>query len=533
MKSRNKKQLRPRKVNNPVVLVVLDGWGISEPGETNAISLAKTPNFDTLKKEFGSVSICASGECVGLTRGQMGNSEVGHLTIGAGRVVFQDLMRVYDEISSGRLAKNRTLVNSLQLARKRGSTVHLLGLLSDGGVHSHYDHLLALLKIAENSGINRIMVHVFLDGRDTPPKSGYAFLTRLEEYVKNRPEVKVGTISGRYYAMDRDNRWDRTKMTYDAITFGEGEKFDDPIKAVEKSYYDGVNDEFVVPKAERHYAGISDGDLLIFYNFRPDRARQLTKAISQEARDFDNLFDRNEAKRPRRINFVSMTVYDPKLKNVKALLKREHITDTLSNVLERYRVRQLRIAETEKYAHVTYFFNGLVEKPRKFEDRILIPSLRVGTYDKNPEMSAREISEQAVRAIEKKKYGFILINFANADMVGHSGKLDPTIVAVETVDKCLGEIVDAWRKTGNDLSVIITADHGNAEKMFDKKTGQAHTAHTSNPVPLVIMSKNWKVANQGGSYGLKDIAPTVLKIMNIRQPRSMDGSPIVSRIDHD
>ena len=452
MKTIKKGRAGPKQVKNPVVLIVLDGWGVDQNGNSNAISLAGKPEFDSLEKEFGEIRICSSGVCVGLTEGQMGNSEVGHLTIGAGRIVYQDLMRIYEEIKTGRLEKNKIMDDAMRTVRRRNGRVHFLGLLSDGGVHSHIDHLFALLKIVETNAIDNTVVHVFLDGRDTPPRSGSGYLKRLQEHLTDKLQTKVGTISGRYYAMDRDNRWERTKLAYDAIALGIGEKFDDPVEAVEKSYSEGIDDEFVVPMVKRHYSGLSYIDLLIFYNFRPDRARQLVKAISQTSREFGNLFDRNEVLRPKRMHFVSMTVYDPKLRQVKALLKREHVRNTLSNMLEKNRVKQLRIAETEKYAHVTYFFNGLVERPRKFEDRILIPSLKVGTYDKKPEMSAREITTQALRAIESKRYGFILVNFANADMVGHSGKLEPTIEAVETVDGCLKEIIAAWRSRSDELT---------------------------------------------------------------------------------
>lgn len=530
MKSKKSSPPRARNVKQQVVLIVLDGWGIAQNGEYNAISIAKKPNFDSIREEFGVQQICASGECVGLTRGQMGNSEVGHLTIGAGKIIFQDLLRVYDEISSGRLGRNTTLLRSLQSLRSQGGTLHCMGLLSDGGVHSHIEHLFSLLRIAKENKIDRIVVHAFLDGRDTPPRSGVNYLAALQSTLSGLGGMaSIGTISGRYYAMDRDNRWERTKLAYDAIVYAKGEKFEDPILSTEKSYSANVNDEFIVPMVNQTYRGMSDGDLVLFYNFRPDRARQLTRALSQSSKEFGNLFDRNEHARPRKLNVLSMTIYDPKFKQVKPLLGREHVSSTLSNVLERNRVRQLRIAETEKYAHVTYFFNGLVEKPRRFEDRILVPSPDVETYDKKPEMSAPEIAKEAVKAIEGRKYGFILVNFANADMVGHSGKVEPTVKAVETVDKSLGQIIRAWKNRSEDLTLIVTADHGNAEKLYDATTGQPHTAHTSNPVPLIIVSKQWKLdSDPGRTIGLRDIAPTVLKIMGIRQPKAMSGRPMVT-----
>jgi 2,3-bisphosphoglycerate-independent phosphoglycerate mutase len=330
--------------------------------------------------------------------------------------------------------------------------------------------------------------------------------------------------------MDRDARWDRTKQAYDAIVYGEGTKFNEPIKSIEESYAEGVNDEFVIPRVSRDYSGIKDGDVVIFYNFRPDRTRQLTKALSLNAKQFGNLFDRREDERPKKITLITMTVYDTMLKNVYAILGREHVSRTLSNILERNSIRQLRIAETEKYAHVTYFFNGLVEKQRKFEDRMLVPSLKeVGTYDKAPEMSARAIVKNAVATINEGQYGFTLINFANADMVGHSGSVEATIEAVETVDDCLGEILAAWREKRRTLSLVVTADHGNAEKMFDEGTGQPHTAHTSNPVPFCVVSEKWEAAepSDGESGGLSDVAPTVLKIMGLEKPRAMTGTPLI------
>jgi 2,3-bisphosphoglycerate-independent phosphoglycerate mutase len=506
------------------MLIVLDGWGIAPPGRFNSISLARKPHWDAISKEFGSAEICASGTCVGLTEGQMGNSEVGHLTIGAGRIIFQDLMRVFDEINSGKLAKKPKLVRALTRLRKRqGGTLHFLGLLSDGGVHSHIDHLFALLKTARDLGIQRIVVHAFLDGRDTPPKSGVDHLAALTSYLADFKDAYIGTVSGRYYAMDRDNRWERTKLAYDAIVYAEGDKFEDPIASVRQSYQRGESDEFVIPIVASRYYGMRDDDLAIFFNFRPDRARQLAKALTANSKDFGKLFDRSESKRPE-IELVTMTIYDEKLKGPIALIGREIVQHTLGNVVEKERLRQLRIAETEKYAHVTYFFNGLVEKPRKLEDRILVPSQKVETYDKSPEMSAKEIAENAVSTIEAGKYGFTLVNFANADMVGHSGMVDPTVKGVETVDQCLGEILEAWKLKRDKLSLLITADHGNAEKMFDPNTGQPHTAHTSSPVPVILVSDKWKIDVPGGyQAGLRDIAPTVLEIMKLKKPTAMTG----------
>lgn len=461
----------------------------------------------------------------------MGNSEVGHLTIGAGRIIFQDLMRVFEEVESGRLAKNSKLVQALKSVKRNDGTLHFMGLLSNGGVHSHIDHLFALLKAARDLGIEKIVIHVFLDGRDTPPRSGVDFLASLASYLSDFKDAYVGTISGRYYAMDRDNRWERTKLAYDAIVYGEGDKFGNPLESIRTSYQRGENDEFVLPIVNSRYQGMKNGDLAIFFNFRPDRARQLTQALTSTAKDFGNLFDREESKRPKKIKLVTMTIYDEKLKGPIALLGRERVRDTLSNVLEKENLRQLRIAETEKYAHVTYFFNGLVEKPRRFEDRILVPSQKVETYDKAPEMSANEITKNAVSSIESARYGFTLVNFANADMVGHSGIVEPTIKAVETVDHSLGKIFESWKKKQDSLTLIITADHGNAEKMFDERTGQPHTAHTSSPVPLIVVSKKWKLLiPEDYLAGLRDISPTILEIMGLRQPKAMTGRSLVRKM---
>ncbi len=530
------KKPRPRSSKNPVVLVVLDGWGIAHPGRFNSITLAKKPNFDSISKEYGTAEICASGTCVGLTEGQMGNSEVGHLTIGAGRIIFQDLMRVFDEINSGKLAKNQKLVRALKSLKKRkNATLHFLGLLSNGGVHSHIDHLFALLKIARDLGIERIVVHVFLDGRDTPPRSGIDYLAALTGFLSDFKDAYIGTVGGRYYAMDRDNRWERIKLAYDAIVYGDGEKFEDPLASVKQSYQRGENDEFVIPIVNSKYSGMNDGDLAIFFNFRPDRARQLSRALTASAKDFANLFDRNEKRRPKKLQLITTTIYDEKLKGPIALIGREIVRDTLSNVLEKENLRQLRVAETEKYAHVTYFFNGLVEKPRRFEDRILIPSQKVETYDKSPAMSAREIAENTVNSIASSKYAFTLVNFANADMVGHSGMVEPTVKGVEMVDECLGKVIGAWKEKQNELTLIITADHGNAEKMFDPATGQPHTAHTSSPVPLALVSKKWRLEiPEGYQTGLRDLSPTILEIMGLKKPKAMTGASLArSRLDPD
>ena len=531
-----KKVKRPdftaRKVSNPVVLIVLDGWGLAPPGEFNAISLAKTPNFEMIKSQFGFEEICASGTCVGVSEGQMGNSEIGHLTIGAGRAIYQDLMRVNEEIESGKMGRNELLVSAFRRAERTGSAIHFLGLVSDGGVHSHIDHLFALLKIAKDLGASKMKVHVILDGRDTPPKSGIDYVASLQSFLKELGVGEIATLSGRHYAMDRDNRWDRIKLAYDAIVYGMGERFQSAIESVHASYEKQVTDEFVIPNVIGNYQRIAEGDLVFFFNFRPDRATQMTRALILAQKEFGDLFDRSEAKRPKHIDMISMTIYDPKLKGVRALLKREHVSNTLSNVLEKNHIRQLRIAETEKYAHVTYFFNGLSEKPKRLEERVLIPSLRIGTYDKRPEMGASEITDSAVEKIRSQEYGFILINFANADMVGHSGNVRSTVTAVEKVDECLGRIFSAWKRVEDKLTILVTGDHGNAEKMFDETTKQPHTAHTSNSVPLIVISKKWKFAILPGyKKGLVDIAPTILKVMGLAKPKVMSGQPLLERVN--
>lgn len=529
-KRRRGRNPRPRLVKSHVILIILDGWGIAPKSQYNAISLARTPNFDLISQEFGSIPICASGNCVGLKDGQMGNSEVGHLTIGAGRIIFQDLMRVSQEIESGRLARNKDLTSALHRAAKAGGpTLHLVGLVSDGGVHSHINHLFALLKIAKDKDAKNVAVHVILDGRDTPPKSGIEFVRSLESYMKSLGTGFIATVSGRFYAMDRDNRWERTKLAYDAMIHGQGEHYDQALTAISASYQKGVTDEFLVPCVMDSYQGARDADVVFFFNFRPDRARQLTKSFVLDDKSF-HFFDRGKI--PRKLEVLTMTIYDERLSVAHAILGRERVLNTLSKILEKNKIRQLRIAETEKYAHVTYFFNGLNERPLRLEERVLAPSAKeVGTYDKKPEMSAKEITVKAISSMLSQKYGFILINFANADMVGHSGNIGATVRAVEVVDLCLGRILNAWNdlETSRKPSILITGDHGNAEKMFDPETGQPHTAHTSNPVPLILISEKWKISLPSISYqpGLVDLAPSILQILGLKRPSAMTGISLV------
>jgi 2,3-bisphosphoglycerate-independent phosphoglycerate mutase len=508
----------------PIVLTVLDGWGYRAETKGNAIALARKPNYDRLLKEFPNTLIHTSGPYVGLPEGQMGNSEVGHLNIGAGRIVHMDISRVDQLISSGEFSREPLLLEAMERGRTR--QLHLMGLLSDGGVHSHIEHLFALLRLARENKVGRVFVHCFMDGRDTPPESGINFLRQLEQKMRELGTGQIASISGRYYAMDRDNRWERIQKAYRAMAYGDSDlKSTDAVAAIKSSYEKGATDEFVLPvvittdgisgapPAPR--AVIRDDDAVIFFNFRADRARQMTRAMVEP-----NFKEFTDSDRPKNLFFVGMTQYEktwPWLRYVLAPEKLEHI---LANVFTELQYKNLRVAETEKYAHVTYFFNGGVEKAYPGEERILVPSPKVPTYDHKPEMSAAGISDAVVKAIEKGNFDAIIMNFANADMVGHSGKLEATIKAVETVDDCLGKIFQALRPRGG--AWIITADHGNAETMIDPATGGPHTYHTTNPVPFILASEDGRtqlVAN--GS--LRDIAPTLLGLAGVAEPREMTG----------
>ena len=511
---------RPR----PIVLTVLDGWGYRAQTNGNAIALARKPNYDRLLKDFPNTLIHTSGPAVGLPEGQMGNSEVGHLNIGAGRIVRMDITRVEQLISSGDIYRNPLLLEAM--ARGRDHQLHLLGLLSDGGVHSHINHLFALLRMARENNVKRVFVHCFMDGRDTPPNSGIDFLRGLQQKMREFGVGQIATIIGRYYAMDRDNRWERIEKAYRAMAHGDAEsKFTDPIAAIRASYEKGVTDEFVVPTVITTEAApgnpamprgtIRDDDAVIFFNFRADRARQITRALVEPG--FKEFAD---PARPANLTFVAMTQYEknwPWLRYIIAPEKLEHI---LANVFAELQFKNLRVAETEKYAHVTYFFNGGVEKPFPGEERVLVPSPKVPTYDLKPEMSAAGVADAVVHAIEKGDFDAIIMNFANADMVGHSGKLEATIKACETVDDCLGRIFQALRPRGG--AWIITADHGNAETMIDLVTGGPHTYHTTNPVPFILVSDDGRAQlKTGGS--LRDISPTMLGVLGIPAPAEMTG----------
>jgi 2,3-bisphosphoglycerate-independent phosphoglycerate mutase len=502
----------------------LDGWGFRPETKGNAIALARKPNYDRLLKDFPNNLIHTSGPFVGLPEGQMGNSEVGHLNIGAGRIVHMDITRVDKLIASGEFFRQPLLLEAMERGRAR--QLHLLGLLSDGGVHSHIEHLCALLRMARENKVTRVFVHCFTDGRDTPPNSGIDYLRQLEQKMHKYGVGQIATVDGRYYAMDRDNRWERIEKAYRAMVHGESEaKFTDPIAAIRSSYEKGVTDEFVVPavittepepgKPAVPRGLIRDDDAVIFFNFRADRARQITRALVEPG--FDKFSDPS---RPKNLTFVGMTQYEkawPWLRFVIAPEKLEHI---LANVFADLGYKNLRVAETEKYAHVTYFFNGGAEKPFPGEERILVPSPKVPTYDLKPEMSAAGVADAVVKAIEKGNFDAIIMNFANADMVGHSGKLEAAIKAVEAVDECLGRIYQTLRPRGG--AWIITADHGNAETMIDPVTGGPHTYHTTNPVPFILVSDDGRAQLQTGG-SLRDISPTLLGVLGVPEPKEMTG----------
>ena len=506
----------------PIVLTVLDGWGYRAETKGNAIALARKPTYDALLKKFPNTLIHTSGPFVGLPEGQMGNSEVGHLNIGAGRIVHMDITRIDLLIANKQLQSVPLFQQAMERGRQR--QLHLMGLLSDGGVHSHIQHLLALLEMAKQQKVENVFIHCFMDGRDTPPHSGRDFVRQLQQKIRELGVGQIATLVGRYYAMDRDNRWERVELAYRAVVHGDAEtRTDDPVAALQRSYEQDVTDEFVKPIVVTKGSGpsaaavgsIRDDDGVIFFNFRADRARQMTYALA--APDFDKFAD---PKRPKNLFYVGMTQYDknwPWLKYVIGPEKLEHI---LAQVFADVGYKNLRCAETEKYAHVTYFFNGGVEKPFGGEERILVPSPKVATYDLKPEMSAAGITDTVVKAIEKGEFDAIIMNYANADMVGHSGKLEAAIKAVEAVDAGLARIYQTLQARGGDW--IITADHGNAETMVDPKTGGAHTYHTTNPVPFVLVTDNDHLQLQSGG-ALRDIAPTMLGALGLPQPKDMTG----------
>ncbi|MGL5379475.1 2,3-bisphosphoglycerate-independent phosphoglycerate mutase [Clostridium sp.] len=506
----------------PVMLMILDGFGIAPKSDGNAVEAAQKPNYDAILAKYPHTELQASGLSVGLPEGQMGNSEVGHLNIGAGRIIYQELTRITKEIKEGGFFTNESLNLAINNAKEKNTALHLMGLLSDGGVHSHIDHLKGLLDLAKKAELQKVYVHCFMDGRDVAPGSGKDFVVELENYMKEIGVGEIATISGRYYAMDRDNRWERVELAYNAMVLGNGETATSAVEAMEKSYHDNKTDEFVLPTVimneDRPVAKISNGDSVIFFNFRPDRAREITRAINDK--EFSG-FNRETLN----LTFVTMTQYDKTLEGVEVAYRPEGITNTLGEYVASKGLNQLRIAETEKYAHVTFFFNGGVEKENEGEDRALIASPKVATYDLKPEMSAFEVTEELINRLDSDKYDMIILNYANPDMVGHTGVVEAAIKAVETVDTCLGKIVN--KVLEKDGSVFITADHGNAETMIDFSTGNPFTAHTTEPVPFVWVSNHTegKSLKEGK---LADIAPTMLGEMGLEVPSEMTGENLIA-----
>jgi 2,3-bisphosphoglycerate-independent phosphoglycerate mutase len=494
-------------------LIIFDGWGIRSATESNAIAMARTPVMDRLVRTQAHGELEASGEAVGLPPGVMGNSEVGHLTIGSGRVIYQDVMRITKAIETGEFARNENLLAAIHAAKARGRTLHAWGLLSDGSVHSHIDHLFALLDLAAREGLDKIAVHAVLDGRDKPPRSALPFIEALEQKLRAIGRGRIATVQGRYYAMDRDKRWERTERAWRAVVEGEGAPAKSAREAVERSYAAGKDDEFVEPCIVGAPERMADGDQVICYNFRADRARELTAALALA--DFTGFA---RARVPK-IGYVCMTEYDRSF-GLKTAFGPQDVRNTLAEMLAKNGIANLRVAETEKYAHVTYFLNGGVEKPFEREERALIASSKVATYDLEPTMRAHEVAVRAAEAIEGGKYGVVVMNFANPDMVGHTGKLEATVTAVESSDEALGIVIKALETRGG--VALITSDHGNAEFMADPATGQPHTAHTTNPVPLILFDPSYKGELASGG-GLSDVAPTFLGMLGIAPPPEMTG----------
>ncbi|WP_126428626.1 2,3-bisphosphoglycerate-independent phosphoglycerate mutase [Brevibacillus marinus] len=507
----------------PVALIILDGFALREETYGNAVAQANKPNFDRYWRTYPHATLQASGLAVGLPEGQMGNSEVGHLNIGAGRIVYQDLTRVTKAIEEGSFFENETLLGAVRHAKQNGKKLHLFGLLSDGGVHSHIDHLYALLELARREALDRVYIHGFLDGRDVAPDSAVHYIEQLQQKIKQLGTGRIATVQGRYYAMDRDKRWERIEKAYRAMVYGEGPKYRDPIQAVKESYEKSVLDEFVMPTVIVDEAGepvgkVESGDAVIFFNFRPDRAIQISQAFTNE--DFRG-FERGEG-RPRELFFVCMTHFSETVDGYVAY-QPTNLDNTLGEVLAQHGLRQLRIAETEKYPHVTFFFSGGREQEFPGETRILIPSPKVATYDLKPEMSAPEVTDAVVAEIQAERFDVIILNFANCDMVGHSGKMEPTIRAVETVDACLGRVVDAVLEKGG--VAVITADHGNADLMLDDE-GRPVTSHSTYPVPVIVTKPDVSLREDGI---LADLSPTVLDLLGVAQPAEMTGTTLLKK----
>ena len=503
------------------MLMILDGFGMNEKEEGNAVKIAQIPALTEILTKNPNTMIHTSGLEVGLPEGQMGNSEVGHTNIGAGRIVYQDLAKITKSIEDGDFFSKPEFVKAIENCKANNSKLHIMGLLSDGGVHSHNRHLYGLLELAKRKDFEDVYVHCFMDGRDTPPASGEGYLIKLEEKLKEKGVGQIASLSGRFYAMDRDKRWERVSQAYDALVHGEGEKALDAVAAIEESYQKEIFDEFVKPtvitnKEGEPLAKIENGDSVIFFNFRPDRAREITRSI------VDKEFDGFETEKLDTY-FVCMTPYDETMPNVEVAFRKEEIRNTFGEYISKKGLKQLRIAETEKYAHVTFFFNGGEEKQYEGEDRILVPSPKVETYDLKPEMSAYEVTDKVIEAIKSEKYDSIILNYANPDMVGHTGSIDAAVKALETINDCVAKVVEAVKSV--DGVLLITADHGNAEQMIDYKTGEPHTAHTTNPVPLAVVGLPGNKKVREGR--LADLAPTMLDIMGLEKPDEMTGESLI------
>jgi 2,3-bisphosphoglycerate-independent phosphoglycerate mutase len=505
-------------------LIILDGFGVRENTEGNAIKISGTPNISRLSEQYPHTTIGASGMSVGLPPGQMGNSEVGHLNIGAGRVVYQELTRITKSIADGDFFAKEEFLGAIDNAKKHNSALHLYGLISDGGVHSHQEHLYALLLLAKAKGLEKVYIHCFMDGRDVPPTSGKDFILQLEDEIKKTGVGQIATVMGRYYAMDRDNRWERVVQAYEAMVLSKGRTAASAQEAMQQSYDAGENDEFVKPtvimKDGKPVASIGAHDSVIFFNFRPDRARELTRCFIDE--DFSG-FAREKGYFP--LYYVCLTQYDKTFHHVHVAFKPTSLTNTLGEYISRKGLAQLRIAETEKYAHVTFFFNGGVEKPNENEDRVLIPSPKVATYDMKPEMSAFEVADEAVKRVQSGKYDVMILNFANPDMVGHTGVLEAAVKAVDAVDACVQKVISAVLATGGEA--IITADHGNAEMMIDPETREPFTAHSTGPVPFILVSGRYQACTLKKDGILADIAPTLLELLGLPKPEEMTGTSMI------
>ncbi len=505
-------------MKQPLVLCIMDGYGLNPDSTGNAIKMAKTPNLDSYFAQYPNTTLSASGMDVGLPDGQMGNSEVGHTNIGAGRIVYQELTRITKSIQDGDFYQNEALSAAVQNCKDRNAAFHVMGLTSPGGVHSHLSHMIALVEFAKRAGLSKVFVHCFLDGRDVPPSSGKEYVSELEAALAKLGVGKIATVMGRYYAMDRDNRWDRVQKAYEAMTLGVGEPAESAVSAVEQSYARDVTDEFVVPSVVmedgKPVGTIAEGDSVVFANFRPDRAREITRTLVDPA--FDGF---HREYKP--VFFVCMTQYDATMPGVEVAFKPERLTNTFGEYISQNGLTQLRIAETEKYAHVTFFFNGGVEKVSEGEDRALIPSPKVATYDLKPEMSAYEVKDELLKRLDSDQYDVVILNFANCDMVGHTGVIEAAVAAVEAVDDCVGQVVRKVQEKGG--TMLITADHGNADQMIDPETGGAFTAHTTFPVPLILIGR--EATLRPGR--LADLAPTMLALLGLPKPAEMTGESLL------